>query len=395
MELREVADSFGLFSYNKKSFLTPVIFLMAEALTTDALAGAMTKLAYLAVQRGKQVFGLTHKQVSTQVMNWVAPVERSEPNRLSQAQLDFLQQQLEGLMEKDWADAQQGVYPLEVLFDNPWEDFLRYYPMVVLDVPKIWDRAMNKRFQDFGTEVKTDGYPSYYVQNFHHQTDGYFSDLSANMYDIQVEILFNGSADAMRRRVLAPLKGELERIRAALGDGKPALQPLKVLDVACGTGRTLRMVRTMVPDATLYGVDLSAAYLRKANQVLSEGGAAVGVPQLMQANAEHLPYVENYFEAVMSVFLFHELPPDVRKAVIAECFRVLKPGGALVLCDSIQAADTPEFAPMLENFPATFHEPYYRHYIHDDISGHLESAGFELVEVFSCFMSKYWVARKS
>ena len=42
-------------------------------------------------------------------------------------------------------------------------------------------------------------YPDYY-QNFHHQTDGYLSDHQA-LYDLQVEILFNGSADAMRRRV--------------------------------------------------------------------------------------------------------------------------------------------------------------------------------------------------
>jgi ubiquinone/menaquinone biosynthesis C-methylase UbiE len=368
---------------------------MSESLMADALADNLTKLAYQAVQRGKQVFGLTHKQVSTRVMNWVAPVDRVEPNRLSQAQLDFLQRQLEALMEQDWTDAQQGVYPIGLLFDHAWEDFLRYYPMVVLDVPKIWERATQKRHQDFAADIKTDGYPSYYVQNFHHQTDGYFSDLSANLYDIQVEILFNGSADAMRRRILAPLKRELEVIRQALDNTQPTLQPLKVLDVACGTGRTLRMIRETVPEAALYGVDLSAAYLRKANQVLSESTGSAGVlPQLMQANAEQLPYVENYFEAVTSVFLFHELPPQVRQTVIAQCFRVLKPGGVLVICDSIQVADTPEFGPMLENFPAMFHEPYYRHYINDDISGHLAAAGFELIEVFVCFMSKYWIARK-
>jgi len=52
-------------------------------------------------------------------------------------------------------------------------------------------------------EIETAGYPSYYA-NFHHQTNGYFSDLSANLYDLQVEILFGGSADAMRRRIIAP-----------------------------------------------------------------------------------------------------------------------------------------------------------------------------------------------
>ena len=45
---------------------------------------------------------------------------------------------------------------------------------------------------------------NYYLQNFHYQTDGYLSDLSANLYDLQVEILFNGAADAMRRRIITP-----------------------------------------------------------------------------------------------------------------------------------------------------------------------------------------------
>ena len=39
---------------------------------------------------------------------------------------------------------------------------------------------------------------------------------------------------------------------------------------------------------------------------------------------------------VTCVYLFHELPADVRRAVAAEMLRVLRPGGLLVLVDSIQ-----------------------------------------------------------
>ena len=64
---------------------------------------------------------------------------------------------------------------------------------------------------DLPKKVDKKLYPDYYLQNFHHQTDGYLSDHSAGIYDIQVEILFNGSADAMRRRIIKPLK-EVNRI---------------------------------------------------------------------------------------------------------------------------------------------------------------------------------------
>ena len=87
---------------------------------------------------------------------------------------------------------------------------MRQYPLLVADLRSIWARADRKKYQDFDRDIQTEGYPNYYVQNFHHQTGGYLSDLSANLYDLQVEILFGGSADAMRRRILAPLKAGLQ-----------------------------------------------------------------------------------------------------------------------------------------------------------------------------------------
>ncbi|MEL7331097.1 MAG: methyltransferase domain-containing protein, partial [Cyanobacteria bacterium J06560_2] len=117
--------------------------------------------------------------------------------------------------------------------------------------------------------------------------------------------------------------------------------------------------------------------------------------QLIQANAEELPFVDEFFEATTSTFLFHELPAEARQNVINEAFRVTKPGGIFVICDSVQAMDSPEFEPLMENFPAMFHEPYYRNYIGDDLVARLESAGFSEVKTFNYFMSKYWVALKA
>jgi ubiquinone/menaquinone biosynthesis C-methylase UbiE len=190
----------------------------------------------------------------------------------------------------------------------------------------------------------------------------------------------------MRRRTLLPLKHGLE------GFDVPAHQ-VRVLDVACGTGRTLRQLRGMLPDASLYGVDLSPAYLRKANQLLADLPGTL--PQLVHANAEHLPFLDEHFHGIVSVFLFHELPPEVRQRVIEEAFRVLQPGGVFVICDSIQLSDSPELAPAMRNFATMFHEPYYRHYTTDDLAERLVKAGFVSVQSEVHFMSKYWIARKA
>ncbi|MGL6337646.1 MAG: class I SAM-dependent methyltransferase, partial [Waterburya sp.] len=290
------------------------------------------------------------------------------------------------LEEQDWQDAQRGLYPSSLLFDNPWSDFFRYYPEVWLDMFKIWSRLQKKEYQRFDQSIDQEGYPNYYLQNFHYQTDGYLSDMSANLYDLQVEILFNGAADAMRRRILAPLKQGLQTFSHL------PPQQIKVLDIACGTGRTLKMIRAALPKVSLCGTDLSPAYLRKANQLLSEIPGEL--PQLLQANAEKLPFLDNYFQGLTSVFLFHELPASARQEVINEAFRILQPGGVFVICDSMQAIDSPDFQVMMNNFPAIFHEPYYRHYTTDNLEERLTTAGFTNIEVTNHFVSKYWTAYK-
>ncbi|MEH2012831.1 class I SAM-dependent methyltransferase [Nostoc sp.] len=347
---------------------------------------SLTKLTYQTFQQGKNYFGLAHKILSSRLRNMVYPTLEQKTKPIPNELLLKLQQKLNQLLETDWQDAQKGVYPESLLFDNPWDDFFRYYPLVWLDFPQMWERVKQQNYQDFSPEIDTDAYPSYYVQNFHHQSNGYLSDLSANLYDLQVEIVFGGAADAMRRRILAPLKQGLKAIDSV------APRQVRILDVACGTGRTLKLIRAALPQASLFGTDLSPAYLRKANELLSQIPGEL--PQLLQANAEELPYVDDYFHAVTSIFLFHELPGTVRQTVIEQCFRVTKPGGVFIICDSIQLSDSPELEHMMDFFPETFHEPYYKHYTTDNLVEHLQRVGFENIEIQVHFMSKYFIAHK-
>jgi ubiquinone/menaquinone biosynthesis C-methylase UbiE len=350
------------------------------------MTDTLTKLTYQTLQQGKAIFGFAHKTISAKVQEFVAPYSLRSTPLVPSELLERNQQLLAEIIETDWQDAERGVYPASLLFDNPWDDFWRYYPAIWLDLPQTWDRISQKQYQAFSPEIEQQGYPDYYLQNFHYQTDGYLSDMSANLYDLQVEMLFNGGADAMRRRILAPLKEGLQGFESVTP------QQMRVLDVACGTGRTLKMIRATLPKASLFGTDLSPAYLRKANQLLSENPGEL--PQLMQANAEELPYPDNYFHGVTSVFLFHELPPAARQHIIEQCFRVLQPGGVFIICDSIQVMDSPEMEQQMKNFPVVFHEPYYRHYMQDDLVERLETAGFEEISLQKHFVSKYWIARK-
>ncbi len=342
------------------------------------------KFAYKKFQKAKSIFAVSHTMLAARLANTFMPKREKEIKPISQETLLKLIEQQNQLLEADWQDGQQGIYPVRILFDNPWRDFWGYYPQLWLDLPKVWQKQRNKEYQSFAPHINKEGYPPYYLQNFHYQTDGYLSDMSANLYDLQVEILFHGAADPMRRRILAPLKARLAQ--------REPQHEIKVLDVACGTGRTLKFIRAAFPQASLYGIDLSMAYLRKANQLLSE--LPRELPQLAQANGEDLPYLDNYFHAVTNVFLFHELPSSARQRVIEECFRVTKPGGIFIICDSMQEGDFPQLQTMMDNFPLRFHEPYYKEYTTDNLVERLEQAGFENIKTQNHFVSKYWLAYK-
>ena len=79
-----------------------------------------------------------------------------------------------------------------------------------------------------------------------------------------------------------------------------------------------------------------------------------------------MPFSDATFDAVTCVYLLHELPPAARAAVAKEAARVLKPGGVLVLADSIQLGDRPHVDRHLGRF-GDFNEPYYRSYIREEL----------------------------
>ncbi|MCT0228543.1 methyltransferase domain-containing protein [Synechococcus sp. CS-1331] len=353
--------------------------------TVVAIPG-LTKFAYQALQQGKSLLGFAHKEASTKLMGLVSPSGLPPTLPTPPELLAELGRSMDALIALDWQHAEAGIYPTGLLFDAPWLDWASRYLLVWLDLPAIWSRRSQRKVRDLPSEVNPAAYPDYYLQNFHHQTDGYLSEHSANLYDLQVEILFNGTADPMRRRLLEPLLRGLRYFSS-----RPACQ-VRVLDLATGTGRTLRQIRAALPQAQLVGLDLSTSYLRQANQWLSQ--LAGELPQLVQGNAETTPFGPATFQAITCVFLFHELPGEARQKVLAEAFRLLEPGGIFMLADSVQLADSPQFSTVMENFRRVFHEPYYRHYITDDIEAKLKEAGFSPISAESHFMTRVWAARK-
>lgn len=286
------------------------------------------------------------------------------------------------LLKKDNQNIVDGIYPSEVLkSESMMEHFLRV-PKIIMDGYFISRRRKSKNHNDFSAEAKSyfSEVPEYFQRNFHFQSDGYLTKKSAELYEHQVEILFSGAADAMRRLVIPMLKAKYP------GDG----EGLRFLEVAAGTGRLTKFMALAFPKAKIIATDVSSPYLQKARENLKNFSRV----DFLQAMAEDVPFPEESFDVVYSCFLFHELPLDVRKRVIAESFRLLKPGGQFGMVDSIQTKDAEHYKWALDQFPVDFHEPFYKNYVSQDMGELLTAAKFEDVKKERGFFSKAMLAQK-
>lgn len=253
---------------------------------------------------------------------------------------------------------------------------------MLLDLPAATRRRLARDGREVVRQASVRGLPDYFLQNFHYQTGGYLTEQSARLYDTQVETLFLGAADAMRRQALRPIAAALR--------GRDQRNVL-LLDVACGTGRMLDQVLNAFPALTATGTDLSFAYLREAARTLRARRRV----RLVLANAETLPLADASQDIATCVFLFHELPRAVRGRVAREIARVLKPGGIFVFIDSLQTGDEPAYDGLLEVFPMRFHEPYYADYLAHDLDGMLTNVGLARESTWTAFLSKVMVRRRS
>ena len=272
---------------------------------------------------------------------------------------------------KDAADVAAGLYPVTEAPPASALDPLRRAVDFITDARAVEARRRRRGGVEVRDEADSSAYPVYYRQNFHYQTGGWFTADSARRYETQVEALFSGAAGPMRRRALSLLA------RAWRGRDQ---RGLKLVDVACGSGSFLVDLKAAFPRASVTGLDLSRAYLDEAH-------ARSGAP-VIQAAAEHLPFVDASLDAVTCVYLFHELPPKVRPRVAAEIARVLRPGGVLAFADSVQGQDEPELARLLEIFPAFFHEPFYASYQTTDLDALFAGAGLVRKDADKAFLTK-------
>lgn len=104
----------------------------------------------------------------------------------------------------------------------------------------------------------------------------------------------------------------------------------QILDIGCGTGTFVVLLKRQFPAAEVIGLDPDPKALRRAQNKVAR--AAVSV-QLDRGFSDELPYENGSFDRVFSSFMFHHLDEQEREKTLKEVSRVLRPRGSFHLLD--------------------------------------------------------------
>jgi len=131
---------------------------------------------------------------------------------------------------------------------------------------------------------------------------------------------------------LIRLSGLGERFKQKITVRAQTLNPPgRIVDIGCGTGMHLKILRKTYPQAEIIGIDPDYVHIEELRVTLNT--ASPNPITLISAYADALPLKENSVDLCFSTMTFHHLSIEDKRAAFSEIYRTLKPGGLFMLTD--------------------------------------------------------------
>jgi len=149
------------------------------------------------------------------------------------------------------------------------------------------------------------------------------------------------------------------------------VRDLAVLDIGCGTGTFVAMLAQTDLPIRAVGLDMAKKMCETGSAKIEQVGCGDRV-DFVTADSEHLPMIDSAFDVVTCSNSFHHYPH--RQTVLEQMFRVLKPGGRLIIIDGFRDNVIGWF---LFDVCVPFFEKSVHHSSAGEIRELLTSVGFE------------------
>jgi ubiquinone/menaquinone biosynthesis C-methylase UbiE len=103
----------------------------------------------------------------------------------------------------------------------------------------------------------------------------------------------------------------------------------KILDICSGTGTlTVMLAKRLLGIGEVVGIELSSAQLRIARKKGKPKGLF-----FIRGDAQDIPFSDCYFDKGVICGALHEMPQEGRQNVLSEAYRVIRPGGTIVVIE--------------------------------------------------------------
>ena len=154
----------------------------------------------------------------------------------------------------------------------------------------------------------------------------------------------------------------------------------RILDMGCGIGQLTVALKERFPEAEAWGVDIAAPMIRYGHMRAVDLNVDVNFVQRL---AEDTQFPDNHFDIVTSYLIHHEVTAEATEQIIAEAFRVLRPGGVFFPIDFYTGGKRPpnawgRFFTWIDHRWNT--EVWREEYDSVDFPGVMRAVGFETTE---------------
>ena len=235
--------------------------------------------------------------------------------------------------------------------------------------------------------------PRYHTAvDIHCQPGGYHTEVTSD--DVAPGAVYDRAVFIYAMGQMGPDNADMGRsIIEWLKEKRPDFTPERILDMGCSVGHSTVPYKEEWPEADVQAIDVAGPMLRYAHARAESMGQAI---HYSQQNAESTNFEDNSFDLIVSHILLHETSQKAIKNIIAECHRLLKPGGIMIHAETPPYAGMDAFdAFMLDWDTFSNNEPFWRRSHEIDLKQLAEDSGFDRDKEFEEMASSAFQVAKA